>query len=226
MNTPAISLRTGILHVPSVDADAAKAVLAVMRDAGVHALVIQESSAKSQRNWIADILCRWCDEEELDLVLTMGGTLPAPGPSGCEIVPEAMGEVLERELPGLAEAMRAYAAEENDLAFLERGRAGIRGRTLILNLPAGADPAVLFMEAIAHLVAPVLAHLRDEMEAASVAAAFAGRESQPGDDVADNEDVDTGGGHESPTQSPTHGLDASEFAAFLKRSNKENAGDE
>ena len=99
-------------------------------------------------------LRRWCDEEELDLVLTVGGTMPAPGPSGRQIVPDAAAEVAERSLPGLGEAMRAYAQETTDLALIERSAAVIRGRTLILNLPDGAGPATLFLEAVTGVIAP------------------------------------------------------------------------
>ena len=122
-------VRTGLLHVPQSDAATSAALLETLHAAGLRPVVFAESSALNQRNWIADLLCRWCDEEELDLVLTIGGTLPAPGPGAREIVPEATADVIERDLPGLGEAMRAYAQAESDLAMMERGAracAGVR----------------------------------------------------------------------------------------------------
>ena len=133
-------LRTGILHVPAHDEAAGDAVTEVLRSSGARVHLMLESSAGDDRHWIADLLRRWSDEEELDLIVTIGATLPAPGPSGREIVPDATSDVIERDLPGLAETMRAYAQEELPLASLHRGVAGIRGRTLILNLPQGAGP--------------------------------------------------------------------------------------
>lgn len=72
----------------------------------------------------------------MDLILTIGGTAPAPGPSALEITPEATSAVLERPLPGLPEAMRSAMGKKTPLAFLDRSVAGVRGRTVILNLPA------------------------------------------------------------------------------------------
>lgn len=230
----AVAIKTGILYVPTLDADTGRALLATLRAARAHPVLVIESSAQSQRNWVTDVLCRWCDEDELDLVLTAGGTLPAPGPGAQEIVPEATAEILERELPGLAEAMRAYAAEEDDLALLERGRAGIRGRTLILNLPAGAGAASLFLEAVAHLVVPVLAHLREETDAPTLATVLdeegqaADVESRESAGVADGESPAASAANEtaSPSSPQARGLSESEFAAFLRRSANKNAGDE
>jgi len=80
---------------------------------------------------IAARLMEWSDSEEVDLILTTGGTGLTPR----DRTPEATRAVLEREAPGLAEALRAEALPRFPRAALSRGVAGLRGRTLIVNLP-------------------------------------------------------------------------------------------
>ncbi|MFN8495433.1 MAG: molybdopterin-binding protein [Caldilineaceae bacterium] len=198
-------IRVGILTIPVRDNAAIHAITQKLHQALPDAVVMQESSAPSQRNWIEEILRRWCDEEELDLIITIGGTFPAPGPSAAEIVPEATLRVVERLLPGLPEAMRAYAQEQSSLALLDRSVAGIRGRSCLLNLPASAAPAVLFFEAIADVLGPLLAHLRGESSAPTLA------------DVLEIEQQEAGGSIVEQTPDATKGLKAEEFAAFLQR---------
>ncbi len=201
-------VRTGLLHIPEMDPAAGEAVRHLLRAALPGAVVLQERYAASQRHWIEETLRRWCDEEELDLVLTLGGTLPAPGPSSRDVTPEATSAVLERVLPGLPEAMRAFAQEETPLALLDRGVAGIRGRSLILNLPAGAGPALRFLEAVVEVLPAILAHLRDDPAAPTLAGALdAGGAASSGEEPA-----------ASPGETKkVHGLDPGEFAAFLQR---------
>lgn len=80
---------------------------------------------------VADALRAFCDTERVDLVLTTGGT----GPSPRDLTTEAMRLVLEKELPGFGELMRRVSLEAVPTAILSRQTAGIRGRTLIVNLP-------------------------------------------------------------------------------------------
>ena len=80
---------------------------------------------------IASQLVAWCDEGLADLVLTTGGTGLAPR----DVTPEATRAVLEREAPGIAERLRGAMVETFPRAMLSRGIAGVRGRTLIVNLP-------------------------------------------------------------------------------------------
>ncbi|HTY58119.1 MAG TPA: MogA/MoaB family molybdenum cofactor biosynthesis protein [Bacteroidota bacterium] len=89
------------------------------------------------RALISAELIRWADNLRLDLVVTTGGTGIGPR----DVTPEATSAVLERELPGVTEALRAHGQERNRFSMLSRGVAGVRGRTLIVNLP-GSERAV------------------------------------------------------------------------------------
>ena len=82
-------------------------------------------------------LVAWCDDDTADLVLTTGGTGLAPR----DVTPEATRAVLEREAPGIAERLRMETGADVARAALGRGIAGVRARTLIVNLP-GSPRAV------------------------------------------------------------------------------------
>lgn len=215
MGVPQPFIRTGILHVPQMDAAAGEAVSRKLIGALRRVVIQQESYAASDRRWLEDTLCKWCDEDELELLLTIGGTLPAPGPSGAEIVPEATLAVSERPVPGLAEVMRATVRDEFPGASLHRGVAAIRGRTLILNLPGGAKAASLFLEAALEDLPYVLAHLRADGGGMSleqiIGEAEGGENAEASDSLSPSHDV-------APPAKPSgKGLNAEEFAAFLKR---------
>lgn len=99
---------------------------------------------------IGKILTTWVDSGSCSVILTTGGT----GFSPRDITPEATQAVIEREAPGLAEAMRAGSLEITPHAMLSRAIAGIRGRTLIINLPGSPKGALENFR----IVAPVLVH--------------------------------------------------------------------
>jgi cyclic pyranopterin phosphate synthase len=82
-------------------------------------------------------LRRFCDGLTVDIVVTSGGT----GVSPHDVTPEATKEVIEKELSGVSEILRAYGQRRTPLSMLSRGVAGIRGRTVIVNLP-GSSKAV------------------------------------------------------------------------------------
>jgi len=110
---------------------------------------------------LKELLARWTDGGDLDVILTTGGT----GFSPRDLTPEATQAVIERQAPGLAEAMRAASLKITPHAMLSRAVAGIRQRTLIVNLPGSPTAA---LENLAVIV-PVLPHavqlLREEASA-------------------------------------------------------------
>lgn len=199
-------IRTGLLFTPAYDEEAAEALRRQLKNALPGTMVLHETGVPSRRHQVEETLRRWCDEEELDLVVTVGGTLPAPGPSGCEIVPEATLAVVEKLLPGLPEEMRAYAREQSPLALIDRSVAGIRGRSLILNLPAGAGPAALFLTAVEDVLGVVMAHLREEEHAPSLHEALSASGSPTADEAVYDE--------RAPR---SRGLQEADFADFLAR---------
>jgi len=112
---------------------------------------------------IRDTLAAWCDQGQIDILFTTGGTGFAPR----DVTPEATRAVMEREAPGLAEAMRAASLAITPHAMLSRAVCGIRGRTLIINLP-GSPKAV--RENLATL-APALPHAVQILQEAPTAEA-------------------------------------------------------
>ncbi len=194
-------IRTALLCIPQIDDEALDGVRALLQRVP-GAVVLEERAVASQRTWIAETLRTWCDESEMDLVLTLGGTMPAAGPSAAEIVPEATLDVLDRLAPALPEAMRAEAQMVSALALLDRGVAGIRSRTLIVNLPEGTA-AALWLETILEVIPAWVAHLQGDEAAPRL-----GDLAEPA------------AAAEQPPEEPPRAakaLNADEFAAFLKR---------
>jgi len=93
---------------------------------------------------IRQTLIEWSDIKKIDLIVTTGGT----GVSPTDITPEATGEVLDREIPGISEAMRLESLKLTSRAMLSRGKCGIRGESLILNLPGSRKAAKENIEAV------------------------------------------------------------------------------
>ena len=103
-----------------------------------------------EQEQIATLLRAWSDEKRLHLIITTGGTGLAPR----DVTPEATKAMIEREAPGIAEALRMMSLQYTRTAMLSRGVAGVRGHTLIINLP-GSPKAV--KECLEYLL-PVLPH--------------------------------------------------------------------
>ena len=95
-------------------------------------------------------LIEWADQSSLDLVLTTGGT----GFAERDVTPEATLAVIQKETPGLAEAMRQESLKVTPMGMLSRAAAGIRGKTLIVNLP-GSPKAV---KECLNVILPALGH--------------------------------------------------------------------
>ena len=108
------------------------------------AMVVFEETIPDDQETISGRLRAWVDAGEVDLILTTGGTGLAPR----DVTPEATRAVIERETPGLAEAMRLASLQITPYAMLSRAAAGIRGRTLIVNLPGSPKGAKENLEAI------------------------------------------------------------------------------
>lgn len=105
--------------------------------ATVDAAVERSEVIPDERERIAATLAAWADSDELDLVVTTGGTGLGPR----DVTPEATAEVVERPVPGLGELMRSAGLKHTPMAALSRGVAGVRGRCLIVNLP-GSEKGV------------------------------------------------------------------------------------
>lgn len=96
------------------------------------------------------VLSEWADSGQIDIILTTGGTGFAPR----DVTPEATRAVIDREAPGLAEAMRIASAAKSKHAMLSRAIAGLRGAVLIINLPGSPKAAVENLQT----VIPALEH--------------------------------------------------------------------
>ena len=105
---------------------------------------------------IEDRLRRWSDEDGLDLIVTTGGT----GLTSRDVTPEATLAVIDRQAPGLAEAMRMQTLKHTPMAMLSRAVVGARGNTLIINLP-GSTRAV---EQCLEVLLPVIPHALDMLK--------------------------------------------------------------
>ncbi len=99
--------------------------------ASLGAEVVAREVVPDEQAEIEAQLRRLCDEVGCDLVLTTGGTGFAPR----DVTPEATRGAIEREAPGIAEAMRLASRRHTDLWMVSRGVAGVRGRTLVVNFP-------------------------------------------------------------------------------------------
>jgi molybdopterin adenylyltransferase len=114
-----------------------------------------------EKGLIFDKLVEWCDVQPVDIILTTGGTGFAPR----DVTPEATQAVIQRNAPGIVEAIRAQSLKFTPNAILSRACAGIRNRTLIINLPGSPKAALENLQ----IVCPVLPHavklLRDDPSA-------------------------------------------------------------
>lgn len=120
--------------------------------------LVEYTMIPDERSVISEVLIRMC-EQNTDLIITTGGT----GLSPRDVTPEATLDVVERQVPGIPEAMRVKSLELTDRAMLSRAVAGTRGKTLIINLP-GSEKAVC--ECL-DVILPVLDHAIQILKGAS-----------------------------------------------------------
>ena len=131
-------MRIGILTISDLGAIGQRADTsgdAILAWAGARGYeVAVRSVVPDETDRIAGKLVRWADSGEVDVILTTGGT----GLTARDVTPEATEAVVDRLAPGIAEALRGVAAPKFPRAWLSRGLAGTRGKTLIVNLPGSS----------------------------------------------------------------------------------------
>ena len=140
-----VTASDGVHHGTREDASGA-AVAALLAEHGF--AVVERAVVPDDRDTIAETLLRLADEVGVALVAVTGGTGFGPR----DVTPEATADVIERAAPGLAEAMRAAGRASTPRADLSRGVCGIRGATLIVDLPGSPAGATEGLAAIAGLL--------------------------------------------------------------------------
>ncbi len=106
--------------------------------------VVEHKIISDDANHIESNLKRYCDELKVDLVLTSGGTGVGPR----DVTPEATTKVLEKDVKGVAEVLRAHGQRRTPLSMLSRGVAGVRGNTVIVNLPGSVKAVSESLDAL------------------------------------------------------------------------------
>lgn len=137
-------------------------IITMLRDVGVD--IIHTTIIPDEKDQIKEVLIDYADTKKLDLVITTGGT----GVSPRDLTPDATLEVIDKEVPGMAEAMRRVSAAITPHAMISRAVVGIRDRSLIVNLP-GSPKAVrenlaVILPALKHAVEKIRG---DDAECAS-----------------------------------------------------------
>lgn len=110
---------------------------------------------------ITNTIKDWCDIKKLSLIVTSGGT----GLSPTDVTPQAMSKVMDFEVPGMAEAMRAESLKKTPHAMISRAMAVVRGRTLIVNLPGSPkgvkENLAVVLPALKHAISKLSGDDRD-----------------------------------------------------------------
>lgn len=115
--------------------DSGEVVAGMLSEQGVS--VIKREIIPDDRKQIFDTLVRWVDNEGLSLIVTSGGT----GLSPTDVTPQAMEQVIDYQVPGMAEAMRAESLKKTPHAMISRAMVGVRKTCLIINVPGSPKGA-------------------------------------------------------------------------------------
>ena len=122
--------------------------------------VVRYEIVSDDKDVIAGRMADWADASDVDLIVSTGGT----GLGHRDVTPEACLSILDKEVPGLAEAMRANTLQFTPMAMLSRSVAGIRGKTLIITLPGSPKGVKECLD----VVAPVLPHAMELLKKETV----------------------------------------------------------
>jgi molybdenum cofactor synthesis domain-containing protein len=122
--------------------------------------VVRYEIVSDEQETIAQRMAQWADDPQVDLIVSTGGTGLGPR----DVTPEACLSIIDREVPGLAETMRAETLKFTPMAMLSRSVAGIRGKTLIITLPGSPKGVRETLE----VVKPVLPHALELLKRESV----------------------------------------------------------
>ena len=132
-------------------------MVSAFRDAGME--VARYEIVADEETLISRTLAAWADSGDLDLIVTTGGT----GISPRDVTPEATRKVIEKELIGIVEMMRAVGHRKTPTAVLSRAVAGIRGRCLIVNLPGNPRAVQEYLD----LLLPIVPHAIETLQGRS-----------------------------------------------------------
>jgi molybdenum cofactor synthesis domain-containing protein len=122
--------------------------------------VVRYEIVSDERDMIAERMAGWADAPDVDLIVSTGGTGLGPR----DVTPEACLSIIDREVPGIAETMRAETLKFTPMAMLSRSVAGIRGSTLIITLPGSPKGVRETLE----VVKPILPHALELLKKESV----------------------------------------------------------
>ncbi len=128
-------IRAGVLTISDKGAkglredESGEIILRILEEFGL--TVVKREIIPDNLQQIADTLIMWVDKDGLALIITSGGT----GLSPTDVTPQAMEQVIDYQVPGMAEAMRAASLKKTPHAMISRAMAGVRNSSLIINLP-------------------------------------------------------------------------------------------